>query len=255
MPYSELVVGGALAASIAVVVYGLGWLTKAGAGLGGAFGAHVILVGGWAWALPLAVFVASGSLLARLDRSAEKRVAAPRTAAQVLANGGVAWMALIALPYVESTTAYLAFVGALATATADTWGTEVGTRWNTRAWSLATGQWEQAGASGAVSGSGTAAGALGAGVIASLAATVGPVSWSVAAWIAIAGVAGSAADSLLGAFVQAQYAYPGSNCLHDTPAVPSDSPVRGIRLLTNSGVNALATCTGAGLAVGGSVLI
>jgi len=37
--------------------------------------------------------------------------------------------------------------------------------------------------------------------------------------------------------------------------VPSDSPVRGIRLLTNSGVNALATCIGAGLVVGGSVLI
>jgi len=35
--------------------------------------------------------------------------------------------------------------------------------------------------------------------------------------------------------------------------VPSDSPVRGIRLLTNSGVNVLATCIGAGLAVAGRV--
>lgn len=244
MPYIELAIGGALAVSIAVVVYWMGWLTRAGAGLGGAFGAHVVLVGGAAWALPLAVFVASGSLLARLHRAPQERNAVPRTAVQVMANGGVAWGALVALPYVEATTAYLAFTGALAAATADTWGTEIGTRWRSRAWSLATGQPVEAGASGAMSAAGTAAGALGAGLIAGIAASVGPLSWTAGLWVVGSGVAGSLIDSLLGAFAQAQYAHPGSTRLHDTPFAPGDAPVRGWRGLTNSGVNALATLAG-----------
>lgn len=256
MLYTKLAIGGALAVSIAAVVYKMRWLTKAGAGLGGAFGAHVVLVGGTAWALPLVVFVASGSLLARLggharggpDGSNEK--APPRTAVQVLANGGVAWAALAALPCTEGMVAYMAFTGALATATADTWGTEIGTRWKARAWSLATLRRVEAGASGAISGVGTAAGVVGASVIAALAAGVGPLSWGMAGCVAASGGAGSLVDSVLGAFVQAQYASPADMTLHDTPARASDTPVRGFRMLTNSGVNALATLAGSAFAVG-----
>jgi uncharacterized protein (TIGR00297 family) len=256
MLYTKLAIGGALAVSIAVVVYKMRWLTKAGAGLGGALGAHVVLVGGTAWALPLAAFVVSGSLLARLDRhmpdvpdtSADET--SPRTAAQVLANGGVAWAALAVLPYTDGMVAYLAFTGALATATADTWGTEIGTRWHGQAWSLATGRWVKAGASGAISVAGTAAGVVGAGVIAALAAGVGPLSWGMAVCVAASGVGGSLVDSVLGAFVQAQYTTPGDTTLHDTPAAASDTPARGFRLFTNSGVNALATLAGSALAIG-----
>ena len=256
MLYSELAIGGALAVGIAAVVHSLGWLTKAGAGLGGAFGAHVVLVGGLAWTLPLAVFVASGSLLARLDRYTPDvpdtfaDETSPRTAAQVLANGGVAWAALAVLPCTEGIVAYLAFAGALATATADTWGTEIGTRWRGRAWSLATGRWVEAGASGAISGAGTMAGVVGSSAIAALAAGVGPLSWSMAGCVAASGVIGSLVDSVLGAFVQAQYTTPGDTKLHDTPAAASDTPVRGVRLLTNSGVNALATLAGSACAIG-----
>ncbi|PEN06459.1 hypothetical protein CRI93_09255 [Longimonas halophila] len=248
MLYTKLAIGGALAVSIAVVVYKMRWLTKAGAGLGGALGAHVVLVGGTACALPLAAFVVSGSLLARLEGPSNETTP-PRTAVQVLANGGVAWGALAALPYTDDMVAYLAFTGALATATADTWGTEIGTRWHGQAWSLATGRWVKAGASGAISVTGTAAGVVGASVIAALAAGVGPLSWSMAGCVAASGVVGSLVDSMLGAFVQAQYTTPGDTTLHDTPAAASDTPARGFRLLTNSGVNALATLAGSALAI------
>ncbi|MGM0705709.1 MAG: DUF92 domain-containing protein, partial [Bacteroidota bacterium] len=78
-------------------------------------------------------------------------------------------------------------------------------------------------------------------------------SWIMAGCIAASGVIGSLVDSGLGAFAQAQYADPGDTKLRDRPMSASDTPVRGVRLLTNSGVNALATLAGSALAVATTV--
>lgn len=261
--YHEIILGSALAGSIAVAVYRLGWFTGAGAAAGGALGAFVVLAGGWAWALPLGVFAVSGSLLSRLPEPAgttEGAATAPRTVYQVLANGGVASVALMAALYTDTALAgtalagtalaYAVFAGAVATATADTWATEIGTRYggHGRAWSLATGQWTEAGASGAVTGIGTAAGALGAGVVGGLGVAFGMLGPGAALWVLLSGVLGSLVDSGLGAWAQAQYTHPGSTRLYDAAAAPNDAPTRGWRRLTNSGVNALATLSGGAIA-------
>lgn len=250
--YQEIALGIVLAGSIAVAVYRLRWFTGAGAAAGGALGAFVVLAGGWAWALPMGVFAVSGSLLSRLPEPARETAAsasAPRTVYQVLANGGVASIALIAALYTDPALAYAVFAGAMATATADTWATEIGTRYGRgRAWSLATRQWTEAGASGAVTGIGTAAGALGAGVVSGLGVAFGMLGPGAALWVLLSGVLGSLVDSGLGAWAQAQYTHPGSARLHDTAAAPNDTPARGWRRLTNSGVNALATLSGGAVA-------
>ena len=237
-----------LGGGIAALVRYAGWFTSAGALTGGLFGAHAVVVGGLDWVVPLSVFVASGSVMSRMKVATATIVntdTRPRTAMQVLANGGWAWAALALMPWTGAEWMYPVYVGSLAAATADTWGTEVGTRWHTRAWSLRTGTWVPAGTSGAVSGSGTVASIAGAGIIAALGAVLGPLSWSGVAWVAFGGWIGSLVDSVLGAYGQAQYADQQDEIWHDEPTTSSEAPVYGTRYLTNSGVNAIATLVGA----------
>ena len=248
MPYIDLLAVLVIGAAIGRIVYKMKWLTPLGALLGGLFGAHAVVQGGLAWAVPLGVFVASGSLVGRLLGRAPADVMnedeGPRTAAQVMANGGWAWAALALTPWVGAAWTYPAFVGSLAAATADTWGTEVGTRWRSRAWSLRNGQWVQAGVSGAVSGAGTIAGVVGAGIIGALAAVLGSLSAAAAAWVTLGGVVGSLVDSVLGATLQAQYASAEEENCADVPTSQNDILVQGSKHITNNSVNGITTLVG-----------
>jgi uncharacterized protein (TIGR00297 family) len=166
-------------------------------------------VAGWSWAAVLILFFVTSSALSRFRRAArEARIAGivekgdERDAWQVLANGGVFAIAAIlavGLPAVPWNWAAVAF-GALAAATSDTWATEVGTLAGRPPRSIVSLKALPPGTSGGITWPGLVASVAGAAFIAAAAYATG-ATHEVAAVMA-GGVAGSLADSLVGATVQ-----------------------------------------------------
>ncbi len=89
--------------------------------------------GTWFTTLVLLAFFIPSVALSRIGRARKKQLidigkGGARDAWQVLANGGVATLALaFALAGGATDLLFAAFAGAYAAATADTWGTEIGT--------------------------------------------------------------------------------------------------------------------------------
>jgi len=195
----------------------------------------------------LFAFFLPSTLLTRMGRAKKLAIApqarAARNGWQVLANGGVA--ALCAVLTAHGTLFAVAFAGAFAAASADTWGTEIGMLSRSRPVSILTLRPLRAGLSGGVTPLGitaTVAGALTVAWIASLVRIAPLVS------VAIGGVAGALADSVIGASLQAQRWCPACACesesrLHDCGAATQLR--RGVRWIENDAVNFAATFCGA----------
>jgi len=248
-----LALGGALTT---VAMYARA-LTPRGALGAGLFAASLVALGGWAWVVPGLVFFGLSSALSYLPvpSRTQENGSPRRTLRQVLANGGVAWGCLGAAALLPpdgpvSFWGYVGFVGALSAAAADTWATELGERFGGRPWSIRTLRPVPPGQSGAVSGLGTLAGGVGAGVVAGSAVLVAGEAVSIEAggYWALAGMGGMLADTLAGATIQAHYEVPGSDDLVEGPRDDARW-VRGWRQIGNDGVNVICTATGALLAL------
>lgn len=178
-----------------------------------------------------------------------------RDAWQVLANGGVFALAagladVSPDPSVQAVAALLA-VGALTAAGADTWSTEIGTRWGGEPWSLRERRAVPAGTSGAITVSGSLASVAGGIVLASLAAALQVIPARAIAPVALAGILGAWADTLMGAWWQERRWCP--RCARHTERNPHDCGTvtehrAGWRRLDNDLVNALCTLVGASAA-------
>ncbi len=237
-----------VAAVLAVVAWRFRWLTRDGAAAACLVGAAILSFGGVWWAATLVTFFVSGTALTaagRVRKTQREHRDGGRTAAQVLGTGGVAaaisvlWGTGI-VPQPLRTALPAAFIGALATAAADTWATELGML-NPRPPRLIT-TWQRvpAGTSGGVSLTGSLAGLVGAAVIAAVGAR-----WSSRVFLAAtaAGMLAMFLDSLLGATVQASFRRSDGTLTEE----PGDGVVlvRGIAWMTNPVVNSLATLAGA----------
>jgi len=248
----RLLAGALLAVPIATAGYHAGALARSGALASIAVGTFVFAGGGVGWSIPLLGFFVSASLLTRLrarwpGRQSPQPLAPDkpaRTATQVAANGGLAALAgLLQLRSAQRRDWTLLFLGAVATAAADTWATELGTLSPHPPRSLRTGRPVPPGTSGAVSPLGTLAMVAGASLVAALAPR------SVPRWpVVVAGCVGALADSLLGATLQARYRC--AHCGRTVEAPGHDCPgpverVSGLAGFTNDAVNAAATVTGA----------
>ncbi len=186
--------------------------------------------------------------------SAITRGGGRRRAVQVAANGGVAAAAALASRALPGGGAALAFAGALAAAAADTWATEIGALSRRAPRLITTRRPVARGTSGGVTWLGTAGAAAGTLVVAAAAGVLRVISWQGAAAVALAGFVGAAADSLLGATVQARYhcAACGPEGRSETPLHACGRPadfVGGVRWITNDTVNLFATAIGAAVAV------
>jgi uncharacterized protein (TIGR00297 family) len=222
-------------------------------------GGAVVAGAGWWGGAMLASFFLSSSALSRLPGEGDgARIAARgsrRDAVQVVANGGVAAtlaVGLVAAPVELAPALFAGYAGAIAAAAADTWATEIGSRFGGAPRSLRTGQRVPAGTSGAVSAAGSLGAVGGAALVAIAAATGAQVGWTPTFGqpfvVAVAGVVGALADSLLGATVQAAYLCP--NCKLATEqrvhcCGASTMLIKGFRLVDNDAVNFAATGCGA----------
>lgn len=212
------------------------------------------IAAGWRWGAVLLAFFVSSSLLSRWKHAAKRERTeslvgkdGERDARQVLANGGVFAVAAIAVAAGGWAAAPVVGLAALASATADTWATEVGTAVGGSPRSVLTWRTLPAGTSGGVTLSGTLASVAGAGFIALLVRALG---WPAAVALAVGGggVAGSLADSMLGAVVQARRwcdacERPTERRAHTCGA--ATRLVGGIGAVDNDFVNLLATVIGA----------
>lgn len=251
---------------VAVIARRVKALTNDGAVAAAIIGFIVFGQGGMAAALPLLVFFVSGSLLTRWNASRShddmqrvrsgvaRRDADGRTAIQVLANGGVAAGTMIGAAVWPHPVWLAAFAGAVATAAADTWATELGMRSARPPVLITTGAPATAGQSGAVSMAGTAGGGAGAimiGVITAAAHAMTSGSMWLAVVIALGGFTGMLADSWLGATVQQYFHCPA--CGARTEHAVHDCRDGGVRTrrqggwpgFDNDAVNFTATLIGA----------
>jgi len=237
------------AAAVSIAAWRLGALSASGAVAGTVIGGVVFGTGGFGAALVLVTFFISSSALSLLAPRGERSA---RDAWQVLANGSVAAVAIALTEFHPM--ARVAFLGATAAATADTWATEIGVRLGKTPRSILSLRRQEPGSSGAVSIPGTLAAAAGA------LAVGGAGYWLMAGIsglelvaVSLGGLLGSILDSLLGAGLQARYKC--SLCaMFPEVARHGGCSERATRLsgvpgLDNDAVNWLATAAGAALAV------
>jgi uncharacterized protein (TIGR00297 family) len=248
------------AVTIALAGYRARALTASGAVAAVVVGGVIAGAGGWWLATLLIVFFVTSSAWSRLLRRApstepgQKR-GDRRDAVQVAANGGIATMLALGVANTGSSAWLAPAAGAIAAAAADTWATDLGRRFGGVPRLIVTGRRVPRGTSGGVTPAGFIASAAGGATIGLAAVLVRSLLDDdlplAAPWLllgmTIAGLAGSVADSLLGATVQARYRCDicgaATEATHHCGA--PTTLVAGWRLLDNDGVNALATLTGA----------
>ena len=229
-------------------------------------GTSIVGMGGWSWGLSLVYFFVSSSLLSSFREPVKAIVASDkfskgsrRDLSQVVANGGLATFFALCFGFSRTTgmrrRAKAGFIGALATATADTWATELGTLSTTSPLLITNGKPVAPGTSGGITPLGTAASILGA-------SSMGFLFWAVEGFrkslartpllALFSGMAGSCVDSVLGATLQVMYTCP--TCKTETEqhihhCGTRTEPLRGILWMNNDVVNFIATTVGSVVAI------
>lgn len=265
---NRFVVGIGLSALIGILARWRGMLTTGGVVGSMLIGTIVFGVGGLAWSIVVVAFFVSSNLLSHVSSERKRRVAADkfskpgaRDLFQTIANGGIGTLAALAYGLRRRRSSWLqaAFVGAFATATADTWATEIGTLAHSQPRLVTTGKPVPPGTSDGMTWLGTAA-ALAGGLMLgfTVALASGGLTKSKApsgAGLIAAGVSGgpfgALADSLLGATVQQVYFCP--RCESETERTihmcgTRTTPLRGWGWMDNDTVNLLSTASGAAVA-------
>lgn len=265
---AQLAVGLFLGLLIGAVAWRVRALTRSGALAAALVGGLIFGLGGLPWALLLLAFFISSSALSGISADRKETIGekfakgSRRDWAQVLANGGLGTLLVIFYSLApDELWPWIAYSGAMAAVTADTWATELGVLSRGPARLVTSGQVVEAGTSGAISPLGLAASLAGGTLIGLLGWAAAPVSTPigiVVAAIALAGLLASLFDSLLGATVQAIYYCPA--CEKETERYPlhtcgtATTHHRGWRWLNNDVVNLAASGLGAGFALLGTTL-
>jgi uncharacterized protein (TIGR00297 family) len=258
----QLAIAAGLAAIIAVVSCILRWLTVGGAIAAFLVGFISFAAGGMAFAAPLLTFFITSSALSAVGKRrkatansiSEKQGA--RDAWQVLANGGVATvLALLFMKLPATRQIALLYLAAYASATADTWATEIGAMIGGRPRLVTTLKKVDSGVSGAVSLAGLFAAALGSAAL----AFSGWLAWPARSLqffyrpdpaellaIAWAGFLACILDSVLGATIQAQYKCSVCQKLVERPMHCNQAAkrVRGWSWVNNDVVNVAGISSG-----------
>lgn len=228
--------------------------------------------GGLTWFAMLLSFYLTSSILTKYKKQEKSFVVdkfqkgGQRDIGQVLANGLIALIMVLLINVYHTDIFFAGFIGAVATVTADTWGTELGVLSKSKPILITSFKPVEPGTSGAISKLGIAAtifGSLIVGIVGFLFSGIRiiitdnfsfqqyifpfSVSWIILVGI-IGGTVGAFVDSLLGATVQAMFYC--DVCEKETEKVihtcgNATRHIRGIRVLDNDGVNLVSSLAGA----------
>ncbi len=260
----QIAAGFAIAFVIALAAYKARSLSRSGA-LAATLVGTASVAAGWPWGALLVIYFVASSALSRFRRADKEKLTAgmvekggARDATQVIANGGVFAAAAVAIAVARAPIAAvfaMGALGALATATADTWATEIGTLFGGVPRSVLTFRPVARGASGGITLAGTIAMIAGAAFIAYVSLALGLTR--AAPLVLLAGIVGALVDSVLGATVQerrwcASCEQSTERGIHHCGA--ATTRVAGYASITNDMVNLLATMTGFAVAVLGLVI-
>lgn len=258
--WQKIVVAFVLSSIIVVLAVRRGSLSRSGAA--GALGVGTLTfgLGGWQWGILLGTFFVTSSLLSHFKEDSKRAVAAEkfekghqRDMGQVLANGGLGAVLAMLNGFFPTSGLFAFFMGVMATVTADTWATELGTLSQKPPRLITTGRIVEVGTSGGISPFGTAVSLVGGLIIGLAAGLFNPVAFSLADLFrylvigAFSGTIGSLFDSFLGATVQQIYYCDVCQketerklhrCGHPT------RPLRGWSWLNNDWVNFLSSVVG-----------
>ncbi len=269
----EVLLGLAVGLLVAVLGHRARLLTRSGSLAVIAVSTVVCGAGGWEWGTVLTVHLVSGGAWSLFRRGVKQSLAKhheltpARNASQLLARTGwAALLALVRLAGANSTLVYVAFVGAIAAATADRWNTEVGMLSHDPPRMISTRMRAEAGTPGAVSSLGLVAALVGTWLV----GFAGLGTRALSSWLdarpydrsilwlplaaVIAGLVGSLVDSLLGATAQAMYY---CEACHRTTEDPMHTcagelepvrRIRGVPWLTDGMVDLVSSLVGATLA-------
>jgi len=202
-------------------------------------GIFILGFGGWGIAaLVLLFFISSAAISGQWKvRSPDLPVSARRTGKQVWANGFWIVFSLTAAVIFDAPIFVAAAIGALATATADTWSTELGTRMSGNVYLITNLKKVSAGTDGGISIQGTTAALFGSAMIGGVAMAIFSFQLGFFLSILAAGFLGSVADSYFGATFQ---------CSNRSVTLPISNQQIAI---DNDLVNAISTGVGALLAI------
>lgn len=270
----SLLLGLVLSALISGLAYRRGSLAPSGV-LGAIIvGTLIFGLGGWVWGVLLAIFFVSSSALSHYKERDKAAVAEKfekghrRDLGQVLANGGLGALIAVLSAVVPETAIpnglwFFMFIGVMATVTADTWATELGTLSQDPPRLITSGRVVEVGSSGGVSPLGTSVSLIGGGMIGLAAGALGVIAGLVPGTVvavlavtligAAGGLVGSLTDSLLGATVQQIYYC--DTCQKETErrlhrCGTETRSLRGWSWMNNDLVNLISSLAGGLLAAG-----
>lgn len=209
----QLFLGIILGAIVAFFSYRAKFLSVSGSVAAFLLATVIFGFGGWKWTIPILIFFILSSLLSKLGKLKNDDLfekGSQRDHVQVLANGGIAGILMIMEIFHPSTFNYLAYLGSLAAATADTWATEIGMRWGRQPRLISTLKSVPPGSSGGVTLAGFSGAFLGSLILvfSGMLFIQSPAhlsEWLLLLLLAGSGFLASLVDSLLGATLQAQF--------------------------------------------------
>ncbi|MBN3556127.1 DUF92 domain-containing protein [Fictibacillus nanhaiensis] len=251
-----IIVGIALL-SIASVL--LKWLTVAGSVTAFVLGVIIYKAFGWQGLILLGLFFITSTLLTKWKKDKKLGNDAShtedkkgRTAGQVLANGGAALLAAVGYVTISDPIWMIVFAATFATATADTWASEIGVLSKKRPFHIKEWRRVDPGLSGAISSIGTVAAAFGATFIGFSFYMLYDSSIAIGLCIALSGFLGNIADTIFGAWFEQKYVC--SICKRETESHVhcgvKTIKIFGNPFFTNNVVNFSSTIIG-GLIAGG----
>lgn len=249
----DITIGFGLALIIAFISFCLRFLDGGGAVATFIMGTVIFGTGGWKYAFPILAFFILSSILSKIGKKQKHKLvntfekSSQRDVWQVLANGGVAGIIVFLRNYFPYDLWYCMYAGSIASANADTWGTEIGVFSKVKPRNILNLKSVPVGSSGAVSLLGSTGALLGSLIIA-VVASIFFKNINFFILITISGFLGSMVDSLIGATIQAQY-----NCtvchkitektIHCNGQVTNR--ISGWKWVNNDIVNGICTFSGA----------
>jgi uncharacterized protein (TIGR00297 family) len=161
---------------------------------------------------------------------------------QVFANGGIAALCSVIYYFTNDFIWVMAFLTSIASATGDTWSSEIGPLSKRAPLSVKSFKIVEAGTSGAISILGTISAIFGVGVITLVGVFLFPITAKMAWIIFIYGILGNGIDTFLGAYFQRTYRCVVCSLETEKPfhCKQKARKIRGSALLNNDGVNFLA---------------